>query len=197
MFVVIVGSEIKNKAESKFKRAFVALLSIPEILSWGTFVPFLYYNSGVSTSFYLAIFALVVYIMINFIYACIHPRYVVPMSDITYKQLTVNHRSNTYFVYFISTVFSFKFSLILVSHLCSNPKLKGDYTQANWATYNKVGLVYLLLSFPLMISSCSIFLVNQGMFSYAGYLCLEVLILSSILAVIMLIDVIKVFRCNV
>jgi hypothetical protein len=42
MFILIAISECVTKAESRFKEAFIALLSLPEILSWITYIVFLF-----------------------------------------------------------------------------------------------------------------------------------------------------------
>jgi hypothetical protein len=42
MFILIAISEIVTKAESRFKEAFIALLSLPEILAWITYIVLLF-----------------------------------------------------------------------------------------------------------------------------------------------------------
>lgn len=98
MFLLIVISEIVTKAESRFKEAFIALLSLPEILSWVTYIVFLFVTidyKKVSTQnslldkeknvpTMLAIVAFGTYCLINFAHALVHPRKIIPNTMETY-----------------------------------------------------------------------------------------------------------------
>ena len=83
-FIIILSSEIKTKTESRFKEAFIALLSIPEILSWCTLCVFYYFKTGLLGAFTLAAAALFLYAVINFSHAIVHPRKIVPNSLYSY-----------------------------------------------------------------------------------------------------------------
>lgn len=48
-----------------------------------------------------------------------------------------------------------------------------------------------------MMAACGIFLVTDGMWSYAGFVCVEVVALSSILATLTMLDAFSVLRCRV
>lgn len=83
-FIIILGSEIKTKTESRFKEAFIALLSIPEIFSWCTLCVFYYLKTGLLGAFTLAAAAVFLYAVINFSHAIVHPRKIVPNSLYSY-----------------------------------------------------------------------------------------------------------------
>jgi len=85
-FIVILASEIKTKTESRFKEAFIALLSLPEIASWATLVTFFYLRIGFfDISTYLSAAALLSYIIINIAHAIVHAKSIVPNSLFSYK----------------------------------------------------------------------------------------------------------------
>jgi hypothetical protein len=46
MFIFIGISEIYTKAESRFKEAFIALISLPEIFAWVIYIVFLFVDIG-------------------------------------------------------------------------------------------------------------------------------------------------------
>jgi len=52
-FIVILISEICTKKESRFKEALIALVSVPELGSWITFLIFHYFRRGIGGSFAL------------------------------------------------------------------------------------------------------------------------------------------------
>jgi len=195
-FIVIVGSEIKTKTESRFKEAYVALLSIPEILSWCTLCVFYYFRVGLIGSFILASSATLMYAVINFAHAIVHPRKMVPNSLQSYKALALDYKCNTYFVRVISYGMSYKFSLILVSYLCVNPRFKGDYSALNWMQFNKFSLVWICLPYTAMMFACVYFMSTDGFFSYAGFLSLEVITISTTSTFMIFLDAIKVLRCQ-
>ena len=56
----------------------------------------------------------------------------VPNTLYSYKLLLTNYKCGTFVARAISYLFSFKFSLILVSHFFNAPSLKGDYSAMNW-----------------------------------------------------------------
>jgi hypothetical protein len=86
-FIIILASEIKTKTESRFKEAFIALLAIPEVLSWCALAVLYYFNTGLLGAFTLAAAALFMYAVINFTHAIVHPRKMVPNSLYSYKAL--------------------------------------------------------------------------------------------------------------
>lgn len=132
LFIVILASEIKTKTESRFKEAYIALLAIPEILSWCTLLVLYYFKTGFFGAFTLAAAALFMYAVINFSHAIVHPRKIVPNSHNTYKALCTEYKHSTRFMQVISYLISFKFSLILVSYFWLRPRFKGDYSKLNW-----------------------------------------------------------------
>lgn len=84
-FIIIIAAEIRTKTESRFKEAFISFLSIPEIGSWCTLVTFMYLRIGYWGATFVAAIALLIYIVINFVHAIVHPRYIVPNSLYSYK----------------------------------------------------------------------------------------------------------------
>lgn len=48
-----------------------------------------------------------------------------------------------------------------------------------------------------MMAACIYFLLTQGLFSYPGFICIEVIVLSSIMTVLMLLDALSVLKCRV
>ena len=78
MFFLILISEIVTKTESRFKEAYIALLAWPELGSWLSFLIFHYIEDGYMGSFLFAGIAMVVYVLLNLLHACIHPRKMVP-----------------------------------------------------------------------------------------------------------------------
>ena len=85
--MLILVSEIKTKTESRFKEAFIALLSLCEIGSWITFIVFEDVRQGRTGITALALIALGMYVMINLLHACIHSRKMVPKTEASYKKL--------------------------------------------------------------------------------------------------------------
>jgi hypothetical protein len=71
-FFVIGISEFCTKYESRFKEAFIAALSIPEVLSWISFLIWHAVEYGFLGSFALGLVALLIYAMINLMHAFIH-----------------------------------------------------------------------------------------------------------------------------
>jgi uncharacterized membrane protein YciS (DUF1049 family) len=195
-FLVILASEILTKTESRFKESFIAFLCIPEIMAWCTLIVFMYFRIGAIGPTALAAFALIIYIMINFVHACVHPRKMVPNSLFSYKQLFSKYKCSTYLLVTVSYIVSFKFSLILVSYFWLRPRLKGDYSASNWLQFNKFSFAFLVLPYPMMMVSCGYFLMTDGMFSYAGFVAVEVIAISSILAVLMMLDAVTVLKCR-
>jgi hypothetical protein len=195
-FVVILISEIVTKQESRFKEAFIAFLSIPEIMAWVNFIVFLYLRIGMELQTPLAIIALACYMIINFVHAIIHPRKMVPNSLFSYKALVTEHKCSTYYHRTVSYLISFKYSLILVSYFWLRPQYKGDYSAMNWIQFNRISIIFLFIPYPLMMASCCYFLVQDGFWSYAGFVACEVILISTVLAVLMLLDALSSIKCK-
>jgi hypothetical protein len=194
-FIVILVSEFTTKRESRFKEAFIALLSLLELGSWIAFLVFHYLRQGYGGSFFLAGIATLIYMLINLIHMVIHIRMMVPNSTATYKSLANNFKCSTYSLRIISYLFSFKFSLILVSYLCMNPRLKGDYSALNWKQFNRFSLTFICFCYPTMMFACSYYLYSEGLFSYPGFISIEVIALSTLIACLMLLDAVSAIRC--
>lgn len=187
-------SEICTKKESRFKEAFIALLSLPELGAWITFLVFHYYRRGIGGSFALGIIAALIYGILNFVHMIIHPRMIVPNSMSSYKALNSNYRFSTWLMRMISYFLSFKFSLILVSYLCLKPRFKGDYSALNWKQFNRFGLAFICLPYPIMMFACSYYLYTEGLFSYASFVAIECIALSTLIASLMLLDAVSALK---
>lgn len=130
-FILIAISECVTKTESRFKESFIALISIPEILSWINYIVFLFVTIDYKKVTYgnvlldkergvpafLACLAFLTYCIINFTHALIHPRKMVPNVAESYKTVIEQHKWTTRFHWVVSYVVSFKYSLILVSYM--------------------------------------------------------------------------------
>ena len=80
-------SEIHTKTESRFKEAFIAFLSVPELTSWILCTGLMYYKIGTEIPTLAAAAAILLYVIINFFHAVVHPRKIVPKSLDNYKVL--------------------------------------------------------------------------------------------------------------
>lgn len=143
MLMFIGISECITKTESRFKEAFIALISLPEIFAWVIYIVFLFLDIGYKSyklelgsllrvPTVLAITAFVTYCIINFSHALMHPRKMVPNSLPSYQTLVEQHKCTTRFHWTISYLITFKYSLILVSYMWNSPQYKGDYSASNW-----------------------------------------------------------------
>lgn len=66
----------------------------------------------------------------------------------------------------------------------------------NWKQFNRISFAFLFISFPLMMASCAYYVAVIGPQSYAGYVACEVLIISTTLAVLMLLDALSSVKCK-
>ena len=91
---------------------------------------------------------------------------------------------------------SFKLSLLLVSKFCNCRRFSGDYKPSNWKEYNKFIIVFVIFPYPLMLASCALFVYEDGFYSYAGFLAIEVVIVSSAMVILALLDALGNCRCG-
>ena len=56
-------------------------------------------------------------------------------------------------------------------------------------------MAFLLLPYPVMMFACSYFLYDDGLFSYAGFAAIEVILVSTVSACLLLIDAISALKC--
>jgi uncharacterized membrane protein len=91
---------------------------------------------------------------------------------------------------------SFKFSLILVSYFFGSARLKGDYSAMNWKQFNRFSLAFCIIPYMCMMGSCAYFILTDGLWSYPGFVAVEVIFLSSIMTMLMLIDAISAIKCK-
>lgn len=199
-FIVISISECVTKRESRFKETFIAFWSLPEVAAWICFTAMVGYRYSdwipQEPCFVLCCLALLLYAIINLVHACIHPRKMVPNSLFSYKTLLTNYKCSTFIFRIISYIFTFKFSLILVSYFWLRPRFRGDYSALNWKQFNRLSIVFICLPYPLMMLACLYFLLFDGFFSYPGFVAVEVICLSTILMVLLLLDALSSIKCK-
>jgi len=144
----------------------------------------------------LAALAAMMYVCINCVHAVIHPRYMVPNTLYSYKQILTEYKCGTFIARAISYLISYKFSLILVSYFFNSPRLKGDYSAMNWKQFNRFSIAFCLGPYLCMMFSCGYFILTDGFWSYPGFVAVEVIFLSSIMTMLMLIDAISAIKCK-
>jgi len=62
-------------------------------------------------------------------------------------------------------------------------------------SFNLFSLVFICLPFPVMMVTCSYFLYSDGLFSYAGFVALEVIAISTLMSCLMLVDSVSALSC--
>lgn len=97
----------------------------------------------------------------------------------------------------LSYLISYKLSLILVSYFFMKPRFKGDYSKLNWKQFNRFSLAFITIPYPIMMFACGYFLYSQGIFSYTGFLAIEVITISTVMASLTLLDATSALRCRV
>lgn len=196
-FLLITISEIVTKRASNFKESLIAFWSIPEVLSWGCLIWFMWHRvSHESYATSLAVIGAIFYVCLNSVHAVIHPRYMVPNTLYSYKQLLTEYKCGTFIARAISYLISFKFSLILVSYFFNSPRLKGDYSAMNWKQFNRFSLAFILLPYACMMASCILFIMTDGFWSYPGFVAAEVVVLSTFVAILLMIDAVSAIKCK-
>ena len=199
-FILILISEIVTKRESRFKEAFIAFLSIPEMASWLTFVGMVFYRTSrdgtFEPAFVLSAMGVILYMIVNLVHACVHPRRMVPNTLFSYKTLLANYKCSTFLFRITSYIISFKFSLILVSYFWLRPRFRGDYSALNWKQFNRLSIAFICLPYPTMMLACMYFLMTDTFFSYPGFVAVEVIVLSTILMVLLMLDALSSIKCK-
>ena len=195
-FALITISEIVTKRASNFKESLIAFWSIPEVLSWVCVTWFMWHRTGQNPATALASLSCLMYVCINCVHAIIHPRYMVPNTLYSYKQLLTDYKCGTFIARAISYIVSFKFSLILVSYFFGSPRLKGDYSAMNWKQFNRFSLAFCLFPYTFMMIACGYFIMDDGFWSYPGFVAAEVVTLSSIMTMLLAIDAISAIKCK-
>ena len=191
---LVVCSEICTRTESRAKETYIALLWFPELGAWASFMFFHSMRRGFWGSFLIAGIAFVIYGLLNCIHMCVHRRKIKPKSLHSYKAIQTNWRCVSSLVMWTSYCFSFRFSLILVSYFCMCSCFRGDYSNLNWLHHNRISLAFLVLCYPLMMCATGYFLSTDGLYSYAGFAAIEVIVLSSLMAMMTLLDAITGMR---
>lgn len=195
-FILITISEIATKRASNFKESLIAFWSLPEVGSWICLILLLWERQGESIASSLATLAAMFYVLINLVHMVFHPRYMVPNTLYSYKQLLTEYKCSTFMARAVSYLVSFKFSLILVSYFFNCNRLKGDYSAMNWKHFNRFSMCFIILPYGCMMAACIYFIMDDGFWSYAGFVAAEVICLSSVIAMLLAIDAFSAIKCK-
>jgi hypothetical protein len=127
--MLVAVSEFITKTASKFKEAFMALLSLAEMGSWITVTVFLYFRLGyLGISFIGCASAVLFSFLINFIFIGIHQRLIIPNCLTSYRRVLDEHRFATYIILAVSYLYSYRLSLLSVSNLFRKPLFAGEFS---------------------------------------------------------------------
>ena len=195
-FVIILVSEISTKGVSKFKEAYIAMLSISEFGSWVTFIALCVHRQGFKPAAIIALAALGCSLCLNAAHAFLHVKKIVPQASAAYQKVLTKYRYNSVFVRLVSYTVSFKFSLLLLSFFYLRREYRGEYGKTQMWYFNLISLVFICLCVPLICTGCIYYLIDDTVFSYAGFAALETLVITLLLASLMVVDAISVFKCE-
>ena len=197
LFFIVLCSECRTKGVSRFKEMLVALVSFCELGSWITFTIFsIFRTQFLSYSSLGGQIAIGLYLIINIVFAVIHSTKMLREASETYNTLATQYKHSTNCLRCMSYTMTFKFSLVLVSYFCLKPKLMGDWSPSNSCNFNSFMLAFILVPYPLMMATCSYFLYSDGLFSYAGFVAIEVIALSTFMTCLMLVDAATALSCT-
>lgn len=176
----------------------MALLSLAEMGSWITVTVFLYFRLGQSGISFIGCAAAVLFsFLINFIFIGIHQRLIIPNCLTSYRRVLDEYKLVTYSILAVSYLYSYRLILLSVSNLFKKPVFAGDFSQLNQRHFNRLSLVYILLPYPTMILSITYFIYTDGIFSYAGFVGIEVVVISTVMFCMMAVDAMSSCRCNI
>lgn len=176
----------------------MALLSLAELGSWITLTVFLYFRLGYLGYSFIGCAASVVFtLLINLVFIGIHQKLIIPNSLVSYKRVLEEHKLTSYIILALSYSVSYRFSLLSVSYLFKKSTFSGDFSQLNQRHFNRLSLVYVLISYPLMMISIAYFVYTDGIFSYAGFVSIEVVVISTVMFCMMAVDAMTGCRCNI
>ena len=110
-----------------------------------------------------------------------------PRTTPQYQQLLQANRKCSSTVLVCSALFSFKFQMLLVSHLAQSPRYCGEYTGKNWRTWNTTSLIYILLSYLIMMASAGVFIGKNGISTLGSFVAIEAIIISTFMAILLIV----------
>ena len=194
-FMLAAVSEICTKTKSKFKETWIAFLAFPELFSWITFLVFHRARLGFTSTWIIGFLAIVFYVMINWLHMCFHYWSIKPNAEVTYRNLVRKYYCTSCLVRLVSNTITYKFSIILVSYFCMSKRFRGDYSEKSWRTYNRFHLLFLTVPVPIMLFACSYHIYLDGIHSYASYVAIEVIVLTTISSTLLLIDAMSALKC--
>lgn len=61
--------------------------------------------------------------------------------------------------------------------------------------FNIISLIFIILPYPLMILTCCYYLYTDTFWSYAGWVSVEVIAVSTLMSSLMLVDAVSVLSC--
>jgi len=149
---------------------------------------FICFRTGFISAAALALIALITHYILTWAHMLVHIKVMIPNSPYEYKMLMIEHKKSTRIHRFVSYLVTFKFSLMLVSHFCNLKKYSGEYSAINYRNFGRFALAFIFISCPMMLCSCGYFLYTDGFWSYAGHVAIEVIILSTIMSILLLLD---------
>jgi hypothetical protein len=85
---------------------------------------------------------------------------------------------------------------LLVSKCCNATRFSGDYKPSNWKEYNKFVIVFVMFPYPIMLASCALFVYEDGFYSYAGFVAIELVIVTTAMVILSLLDALGNCRCS-
>lgn len=201
--------DLVTRKTSRYKELFIALLAFPEIGSWAAFCvftwlkgPLLTGSLGLSWSFEDSSFnafvlgsaAFMFYMCMNLVHACLLPS-IYRDGLQSYRDLKPAYACSTCLAKFVGC-FSFKFSLVLVSHLHERPRFGGEYSDRNWRVFGRFSLVFVCIPYPTMVFACAYFLYANTLFCYAGFAAVEVIAISTVASSLLFFDAVQSLRCH-
>ena len=110
-----------------------------------------------------------------------------------YRQNTKNYPCSTAMCRVLSSLVSFKFSLIEISHLTKKQQV--DYNSRNWRVFNIFALIFMLIPYPVMMLACGYFVYTENIFSYTGFCAIETIAVSTLIVCLLFLDAITVIKC--
>lgn len=174
------------KRETKFREGTIALVSWVEIACWITCAALF---GGVPQI--LMILAVVFYFLFNNVFGVIHEKHIFPRSDAYYQEVVVTeHKKHARLVIIASFVVTFKFQHILLSNILQKERYSGDFNMDCWRIWNKFALVYLLTFYPLVMAAGILSIIEPAS-AIAGYLGLELTIITTFIAFLLLVCIMQ------
>jgi hypothetical protein len=185
---VAVCITIIFKRETKFRESSIALICWVELGAW---LAAIVYFSGLGQI--LMGVALGLHVLTNGCFVMVHEKLIFPRGDAYYQEVVMTeHKKHARCVMLSSFLFTFKFQHILLSNLAEKERYAGDFTDECWRVWNKFALVYILLIYPVAVTG-AIFSILDPSSPVAGYMAIEVIIVSTYITILLLMPIFQHF----